>query len=143
MVGGGSSSVAQWWWPMPCSPSSGVMTLAWIRRVFCLAGIALGLAVAYSCSLNPQPLPPGETADGSDTASGDGSTTGFGGSDSGAGLLGDGPNGGTNPDASSSDGAIPAPPEGGDAADGESDAPVDAPTDAPEDAPTDGEEGGG
>jgi hypothetical protein len=125
------------------------MTLAWIRRVFCLAGIALGFAAAYACSLNPQPLPPGETADASDTVVGHDASTFGPGADSGGSFAGDGPTGGAVPDGSS-DGAVPGPPEGGDAADAgdsETQVPTDGATDAPDgmpaDAPTDGEEGGG
>jgi len=125
------------------------MTLAWIRRVFCLAGVALGLGAAYACSLNPQPLPPGDTADGGETVVGHDASTFGPGADSGGSFAGDGPTGGAAPDGSS-DGAMPGPPEGGDAGDagdGESDGAPDGATDAPDgaptDAPTDGEEGGG
>jgi hypothetical protein len=119
------------------------MTLARIRRVLCLAGIALGLGAAYACSLNPQPLPPGETADAGNGAPGADAATVFGGSDSGGSLAADGQAGGNPPDASSDVVSNPAPPEGGDAGDAESDAPMDGMTDAPGDAPIDGEEGGG
>jgi hypothetical protein len=124
------------------------MTLARIGRLLCLTGVSLGLGAAYACSLNPQPLPPGETADGSTQAvPGDASMTDFGG-DSGGGLLGDGPSGVSSPEGSA-DGGVPNPPEGGDAADGgdgASDASPDSPDaadGAPADAPSDGEEGGG
>ncbi len=113
------------------------MTLARICRFFCLAGLAVGLGGAYACSLNPQPLPPGETPDAS-------TSTVFGPAD-GSALSSDGQAGGSSPDGGS-DSEIPGPPEGGDggdAGDGESDAPTDAPDSAPTDAQTDGEEGGG
>ena len=136
---------------MPCTLSSGVMTLARTSRALCLAGATLGLVAGYACSLNPQPLPPGDTADsGRPNAAGDASMT-FGGTDSGAGLGDDAGHGGGDHDASFDGAAVPAP-EGGDSGNadagdsGESDGPVDGATDAPEggptDAPTDGEEGG-
>jgi len=126
------------------------MTLVRIRRVFVLAGTSLGFAGAvYACSLNPQPLPPGDTADGGGTNNpvvGEGDASFGGGADSG-GLLGaDGATGANPPDGSYDGGGVPAPPEGGDASDGgdgETDAPADAPEGAPADAPTDGEESGG
>jgi hypothetical protein len=126
------------------------MTLARIHRVFCLAGLALGLVGAYACSLNPQPLPPGETADGGDTLVGHDASTFGPGADSGGNFGEDGA-GGSVPDASV-DGAPAVPPEGGDASDGgdsgdagdgASDGATDALIDGPADAPTDGEEGGG
>jgi hypothetical protein len=122
------------------------MTFAWIRRAFCLSGLALGLAAAYACSLNPQPLPPGDTPDGATNAPTVGSdASAFGGDDSGGSLTADGPAAGGQPDATS-DGGVASPPEGGDAGDagdGSVDGPTDAAEDAPGDAPTDGEEAGG
>ncbi|MGH7293623.1 MAG: hypothetical protein ACRELB_01760, partial [Polyangiaceae bacterium] len=61
------------------------MTSAWLRALGCVALLALGGWAVHGCSLNPQPLPPGDTADGSaaNPAYGDGGTSTFGGSDSG------------------------------------------------------------
>jgi hypothetical protein len=122
------------------------MTLARIRRALCLAGIALGFAAAYACSLNPQPLPPGDTPEGGKGTVGDDASTVFGGADSGGQLAADGAPAGNPPDGSSDGAATPNPPEGGDAgdaeSDGEGDGATDAPVEAPADAATDGEEGG-
>jgi hypothetical protein len=121
------------------------MTLSWIRRVFFLTGTCLGVAAAaHACSLNPQPLPPGDTPDAASNTVGGGDAGGYfgAGGDSGAPLVSDGGPAGND----GSDGGAATPPEGGDAGDagdGASDAAMDAPEDAPADAPTDGEEGGG
>jgi hypothetical protein len=126
---------------MLCSLPSGVMTLARFRRLSCLAGAALGLAAAWACSLNPQPLPPGETAEA-------GSSYGGGGTDAGpAGFVGAdasaGGDGGTNVPAT--DGGTAAPTEGGDSGDAGDggDGASDGSDGGPSDAATDGEEGGG
>ncbi len=58
-----------------------------------LALVALGAALAAACDLNPQPLPPGETANGSADSgalpvaagSGDGGNANFGGGNQDAG----------------------------------------------------------
>jgi hypothetical protein len=103
-------------------------------------------ALLAACSLNPQPLPPGETADSGILGSGADATTG---GDSGGQFAGpDGAGGGL--DAASDTTATPVVPdgssEGGDAAtDGGADAPGDSTSEAMPDAPVDGpasEEGG-
>ena len=101
-------------------------------------GVLAALGLACGCSLNPQPLPPGETGDaatfgpggGDATTAGNDSGGSFGGADAGAKL-----------DATA-DGAPAVAPDAG-AGDAGSDAIGDGPTDAvadgPEDdAPTDG-----
>jgi hypothetical protein len=119
------------------------MTLARLCRLVCLAGVTLGLGAGLACSLNPQPLPPGETADASTVYGGggaDGGAAGFGGGDAGEGI-----DTGTNVPAS--DGGTASPPEAGDAGDAGDAAPSDGAADGseggPSDAATDGEEGGG
>ncbi len=125
---------------MLCSPLSGVMTLARLCRLFCLAGAALGLGAAIACSLNPQPLPPGETADASTVYGGrgaDSGAAGFGGGDAAEGID-------TGTSVPATDGGTASPPEAGDAGDaGASDGAADGPEGGPSDAATDGEEGGG
>jgi len=132
---------------MPCTPSSGVMTLARTSRVLCLTGAAFGFAAGYACSLNPQPLPPGDTAEGGKTNAGMDASTTFGPADSGTGLGDDAGQGGE--EDASSDGVVAAAPDGGDSGNAdagdssESDSPADASDGGPSDAPSDGEEGGG
>jgi hypothetical protein len=97
-------------------------------------GVLVALGAACGCSLNPQPLPPGEAAEGGGsqsvdaTAPGNGDAAGFGAGDA-AGRL----------DASTD--GLPSVP-GADAGDAESDAPGDGAGeggfDGPYDGPTDG-----
>jgi hypothetical protein len=105
-------------------------------------GVVVALGAACGCSLNPQPLPPGEGPEGGygsqasldATAGGADGTAGFGSADSGARL-----------DASAD--AVPAVPVA-DAGDAESDArgdgSIEGGFDGPYDGPTDGasEDGG-
>ncbi len=109
---------------------------------FGVAALAVaGLAVA--CDLNPQPLPPGETA-GFGAGEGDAGSANFGGSSGGGGeptdassiLIGDGANSAPAPIVGSSDGAA-------DAGDSQSDGSSDAESDAPNDAPISDAEGEG
>ncbi len=117
-----------------------------------VAAVAL-LALAAGCSLNPQPLPPGETADGGGSMATPGEDAGAGTAADGGGLFGGG-------DATTStDAGVPVPPgaeAGGSSPDasakadgGEGDAgadtgagPLDGATDAPatqgQDASNDG-----
>ncbi|HEY3818104.1 MAG TPA: hypothetical protein VGL81_13085 [Polyangiaceae bacterium] len=122
------------------------MTLARFRHCCCLLGATLGLGAAYACSLNPQPLPPGEAPDGSVmTVGGDAGAAGFGPSEGGS-FGGDAPTGTVSQDGSADGGPVSVPPEGGDAGDAgdaAGDGAADAPEGAPADAPDDGEEGGG
>lgn len=96
-------------------------------------GVLVALTAACGCSLNPQPLPPGEGPDGSagqipaDATTGD-SGGSFGGNDGGARI-----------DATA-DGAPAIAPDAGDAA---SDAMGDGPTEAAEDGPEDAAPGDG
>lgn len=94
-------------------------------------GVLVALGAACGCSLNPQPLPPGEASEGgtagqySDaTAPGSGDAAGFGGGDSGPRV-----------DATA-DGAPAVPPT--DAGDAESDAGEDGPSEGGLDGPSDG-----
>jgi streptogrisin D len=121
---------------LPCHLASAIVLAAWV----------------HGCDLNPQPLPPGETPDGSLTnAEGDGGA--MGGEDAAGGNFGGGP------DASTTDAAAPPTPpdagadagagdagEAGDAAAqdaGDAGAGDASAEDAPSDAPHDGEENGG
>ena len=98
--------------------------------------MAVGLACAGACSLNPQPLPPAtdDTRDKNDAGTHDGTPTS--GSDSGSG--------GGGADASfGQDAGAPPPSDGGtNGIDAEADAASDAPTDAPLDAPADADDAG-
>lgn len=125
------------------------MTLASLRALVCVTSLALAGGIVHGCSLNPQPLPPGERPDSSTGGytGGDASTTQFGGDDAG-GKGGDGAGGGepdganaAGPDA----GGTPGLPDGGDGGslDGSTDAGGDAPEDAPIEASADAEEDGG
>jgi hypothetical protein len=120
------------------------MTVAWIRGWTCVALLAPASVWSAGCSLNPQPLPPGDKPDSS-VAAGSGADAGpmgFGAADAGGAGL-DGPTGNV-PDGSglaSPDGAAnPGPPDGGDggpvdgAQDGSGDGPEDARTEASMDA---------
>lgn len=125
------------------------MTLARIRRLLCVAGLALGLGAFYACSLNPQPLPPGDTAEGGKTNLGTDASTGHLGDDGGEFGGGvDATNGNEDAVAAApSDSGGSDTTEAGDAEDaGNADAPVDGPTDASDggagDAASDAEEGG-
>jgi hypothetical protein len=105
-----------------------------LARRLLLLGTAPVLLLA--CSLNPQPLPPGEQAEGGSAGPAD-ATTG-----DGSGLI-NGPDGGAAADATSDTVAAPGLPDG--SGDGETDAAGDGPGEAgTQDAPTDGpaEEGG-
>ncbi|HEY8087496.1 MAG TPA: hypothetical protein VIF09_06620 [Polyangiaceae bacterium] len=125
------------------------MMPTWLRVLGCSAGLALGVVALHACSLNPQPLPPGEKPDGSlgsaNPVTGDGGGSNFGGGDA---------DGGSKSDDAGAEGGVTVPVgdgscEGGDAcpaADagdgGESDGPTDAASDGPSDGGTDTEEGG-
>jgi hypothetical protein len=130
-----------------------------LHRSLVLLGAVPALMVA--CSLNPQPLPPGEQPDaaktpgvGADatTPQGDGSglvngPDGAGGSSGGSGSSSSSSGGGGPRDSgpSPSDGAVDANDAGDSAADGGADgSSPDAPADAPPDGTSDGgaEEGG-
>lgn len=95
-----------------------------------LAGIALSLATLSGCSLNPQPLPPGEQSDGA--------VAGFGGDATISAQDGGSQFGGADAGRGGGDGATPGapPPEAGEAGDS-GPAQTDASSDAPGDAPTD------
>jgi hypothetical protein len=121
------------------------MTPAHLRALACLASFVLAAGAVYGCSLNPQPLPPGETAEAG--ASG-GSTTldaTTGASADGAPIFGGGEAGGGALTDSSTDGGTSQPPGTPDGGDGgvAGDAAQDAPQDGPTDAATDGQEDGG
>jgi hypothetical protein len=121
------------------------MTLARIRTVACLAALSLGVGGAVACSLNPQPLPPGDKPDGAvsespGTGGGASDASGAFGDDGGALVSeGGGGDGGTNVP---SDGGPPGLPDGGEDG-GAADGGTDAPQDGPSDAPADGQEDGG
>jgi hypothetical protein len=110
------------------------------RRLLLSLGTTPVLLAA--CSLNPQPLPPGETTDGAPTVGGPadattGDTGGMFASPDGAGGAAD-----TGADTLTEPGI----PDGSlDGGDGGMDAPVDSPADGTQDAPADApasEEGG-
>lgn len=96
-----------------------------IRHFALLAGAATFMAIGTACSLNPQPLPPGDTqVDGGSLSALD--ATAGGSADTGVFVAGDGgPADGNTP-------AIPPP-------DGAADVEVDAAVDGPSDAASDGE----
>jgi len=117
-------------------PGSVTPMLAFVRRfrwLRWLLGGTVAAAVAWACSLNPQPLPPGDQgADASASPSADaGATTGevgdtgavFNGSEAGRSP----PDGSTPPGTPGADGSTDAESDTGDSA---SDAPADASTDA-------------
>ena len=96
-----------------------------IRHFALLAGAATLVAIGTGCSLNPQPLPPGDNqGDGGNLAALDAAAGG--GADTGVFVASDG---------GSADGTTPAipPPDGG------TDAEVDAAVDGPSDAAADGQ----
>ncbi len=96
-----------------------------IRHFARLAGAATLLAIGTGCSLNPQPLPPGDTqGDAGNLAALD--ATAGGGADTGVFVASDG---------GSADGTTPAIPP----ADGAGDAEIDAAVDGPSDAAADGQ----
>jgi hypothetical protein len=121
----------------------------WLRVLACTAGLALGAVALHACSLNPQPLPPGDKPDGSLV----GANPGIGG-DAGGSNFGGGGDGATKSDDAGADGGTTVPVgdgscEGGDACPaedagdgGEGGSATDAPTDGPSDGGTDTEEGG-
>lgn len=94
------------------------------RHLALLAAAAILVASGAACSLNPQPLPPGDTADGAATNQPEADAAAGGGADSGT-LL-------TNGDASA-DGTTPAIPPPDSAVDAASDVAVDGLSDAPSD----------
>jgi len=109
--------------------------LAALQQSALRLGAVLALGAACGCSLNPQPLPPGEGPDAgggsqviADATTGNDATGGFGSGDAGA-----------RQDATAD--ALPSVP-GTDAGDAESDAPADRASeggfDGPYDGPTDG-----
>ncbi|HTQ47069.1 MAG TPA: hypothetical protein VMI75_30145 [Polyangiaceae bacterium] len=99
-------------------------------------GVVLAFGATCGCSLNPQPLPPGE---GPDAGGGSQSLDATAGNGDGSAGFGSGDAGGGRLDASMD--ALPSVP-GADAGDAESDAPGDGPgeggSDGPYDGPTDG-----
>jgi hypothetical protein len=140
---------------MPCSPCPGVMTLVPNSRALGRAGIGLCLAALCACTLNPQPLPPGDFAEagasapavgGEDASAGPGDGAAADGAFAGQdGSLGPeaaeaGANDSGRGDGGPRDGGL------GDGSVGEVDGPTGAETDAvgdgPADAGVDGEEHG-
>jgi hypothetical protein len=101
-----------------------------IRHFALLAGAAALVAIGTGCSLNPQPLPPGDTqGDAGNLAALD--ATAGGGADTGVFVASDG---------GSADGSTPAIPPADGGADAEADTAVDGPSDAAADGqpPSDG-----
>jgi hypothetical protein len=87
------------------------------------------VATVQACSLNPQPLPPGETFDSGAFTAADATAGNPSGDDGGTGLV-------ANGDAGHGDGApTNTPPD-----DGATDGATDARSEAATDAPTDGNE---
>lgn len=107
------------------------MTSALARALACIAGLALGASAFYACTLNPQPLPPGDKPEGGIAAgtAQDASTATV---DDGGGTFG---NGGAQPDSSAE---AEAPVTAGAVDGGEGGSPLDAPADAPQDGPASG-----
>jgi hypothetical protein len=99
-------------------------------------GAVLAFGAACGCSLNPQPLPPGEVAEGGGSQSLDATA----GNSDAAGGFGSGDAGGGRLDASTD--ALPSVP-GDDAGDAASDAPGDGAGDGGSDGPYDGPTDGG
>jgi hypothetical protein len=111
--------------------------LAFVRRRSWWIGGALAAASAWACSLNPQPLPPGdngpdaslnEQSDAGTTAAGaDSGAAGFGGGD--AGRASDSGTGPAAPTDAAADGHSAESDGGTGGEDGASDAPAEASTD--------------
>jgi hypothetical protein len=107
-----------------------------LRHLLLVPAVALTAAVAVqACSLNPQPLPPGDTPEGgagvdipADASLADGAPFGGGGADAGS-ALGDGQAPGT---PGPGDGAS----DGGASGDGATDAPSDGPLQGSDDGST-------
>jgi hypothetical protein len=126
------------------------MTLVPISRALRRAGIGLGLVGIYACTLNPQPLPPGESPEGGtltpalgvDASAGAGDGAAADGAFAGAdGSLGpEAAEGGAREGGAGEDGSGDAAIGDGDAGevDGPTDAETDAGPDAIEDTPADG-----
>ncbi len=73
------------------------MSLSAVHRLALAAGVTLALTTAYACSLNPQPLPPGEAAhDASASVSADAGPGEFGNGDGGPSGSGSGGSSGSS-----------------------------------------------
>jgi hypothetical protein len=136
------------------------MTLVPIFRALRRAGIGLGLVAIYACTLNPQPLPPGDSSEGGAGAPALGPVDGSAGALDAAAADGafappDGSPGAETAEGGAGDGGVgdggfgdTGPGDGGASeVDGPMDAKTDAGPDAIEDEPadaaeTDGEEQG-
>jgi hypothetical protein len=88
------------------------MSLSAVHRLALAAGVTLALTTAYACSLNPQPLPPGEAAhDASAGVSADAGPGEFGNGDGGPSGSGSGGSSGSSGSGGGSGGLVP--PDGG------------------------------